>query len=396
MRRFVLAVLVLLGGIGGLKAQGFSFRWGGYGLFRTVYHPDSGSHFTARTWTMTMDLYITSHIQGFGTMEMLRWNERPLHEEDVLLTSQELGIRYSPIREMWLSFEYLWGHKLRLGQIAIPLGGNEQMQIDFYWPFPRRPMWGTEEMLMLPATLPWSEPGVELVGTFLAGNLMYELGTFQGPRLVWNQPNAHTPWIYNLAAWYGDYLHDNNRDKALAGKIAFRGIPGLELGASGYYAAFTPEEFTEEGRFTAVDVQGKYEKGLIRIIGEFLQTRYNNLDAVLQEFANRYVDIYGPDQPSVVNVAHLFNKAEGFFVDVNLRFPMNPKFFVAGRYEGVSRYGYLHRLVKHPDGTVETHGHDGKETRFTLSLGYRPSFHSELFVSVDSNKYVYLVWGLGF
>jgi len=396
MRRlgFVVLALLLMGSEAG--AQGLNFRWGGYGLFRATYHPDSGSHFTARTWTMTLDLFVSARVRGFGTMEMLRWNERPLHEEDVLLTEQALGMMPNPIKEMWLSWEYLTGHKVRMGLIALPLGGNQQMQIDFYWPFPHRPMWGTEEMLMLPTSLPWSEPGLDLNGAFLAGNLVYDLGVFQGVRLAWFQPLPNMPWIYNLAGWQADYLRDNNRDKAVAGKVAFRGLPGLEVGVSGYYGAYTPEGFNEEGKFMAVDLQGKYEKGLVRVIGEFMRARYDNLDAVLQEFANRYVDIYGPDQPSVVNVAHLFNKANGFFVDVNLRLPMNPKFFVAGRYEGVSRYGYLHRLVKHPDGTVETHGHDGKETRFTLSLGYRPSFHSELFVSVDSNKYVYLVWGLGF
>ena len=396
MRRLglVVGLLILLGSQVG--AQQFNFRWGGYGLFRATYHPDSGSHFTARTWTMTMDLYIAAKIRGFGTMDMLRWNEQPLEEEDVLLTAPALGLMPSPIKEMWLSWEYLTGQKVRMGLIALPLGGNQQMQIDFYWPFPHRPMWGTEEMLVLPTSLPWSEPGLDFNGALLAGNLIYDFGMFQGPRLVWYQPlMGSMPWVYNFAGWDADYLRDNNRDKAFAGKLAYQGIPGLVLGVSGYSGVYTPEDFNNSGRFTALDVQGKYERGLFKIMGEYVRARYNNLDAVVQEFANRYMDTYGQPQ-AMASVAHLFDHASGYFVDLTLRLPQNPKFFVAARYEGVRRYGYLRQIVKHQDGTVETTAHDCTNSRLTVSLGYRPSYHSELFVAVDTNKFAYLVWGLGF
>ncbi len=396
MRRLVLLVGLglLLGAPAG--AQQLNFRWGGYGLFRATYHPDSGSHFTARTWTMTMDLFVAARLRGFGTMEMTRWDERPLNEDDVLLTAPALGMMPNPIKEMWLSWEYLTGHKVRMGLIALPLGGNQQMQIDFYWPFPHRPMWGTEEMLVLPTTLPWSEPGLDLNGVFFAGNLGYDVGVFQGPRMVWYQPLVGSmPWWYNLAGWSADFIRDNNRDKAVAGKLTYQGIPGLVLGVSGYSGVYTPGNFSNSGRFTALNVQGKYERPLFTLMGEFIRTRYDNLDAVIQEFANRYMDTYGQPQAQAT-VAHLFDHASGYFVDLTLRLPQNPKFFVAARYEGVKRYGHLQQIVKHQDGTVETVAHDGQETRLTVSVGYRPSFHSELFLSVDTNKFVYLAWGLGF
>ncbi len=395
MRRLGLMVglLILLGSQA--EAQQLSLRWGGYGLFRATYHPDSGPNFTARNWTMTMDLYITDRIRGFGTMEMLRWNERPLEEEDALLTEADLRLRYSPIKEMWFSWEYLTGQKVRMGLIALPLGGNQEMQIDFYWPFPHRPMWGTEEMIVLPMTLTWTEPGVEVLGAFMGGNLIYTLGAFQGARLVWNQPGFNQPWKYQLAAWGADNIHDNNHDKAFAGKLLFQGLPGLVLGVSGYSGVYTPEDFSNSGRFTVLDVQGKYERGLFKIMGEFVRARYTNLDSVIQEFADRYMDTYGHPQ-ATASVAHLFDHARGYFVDLTLRLPKNPKFFVAARYEGVTRYGYLQQIVKHQDGTLETTAHDCNDTRLTVSLGYRPSFHSELFVAVDTHKIIYLAWGLGF
>ncbi len=395
MRRWGLAMLALILVSKEARAQAVKFRWDGYGSFYASYNPDSGSHFTARSWTMAMDLFVTPRVRGFGTMEMLQWNERPLQKEDVLLTQSSLGLLYSPIREAWLWWEYKTGHKVRAGLIALPLGKNYEMQLDFYWPFPHRPMWGTEEMLMLPTSLPWSEPGIEFLGDLFGGKIQYHLGGFQGPRLVYSQPNPSTPWLYNLASWEASHFKDNNRDKAVSGKFTLHPTPNLTFGISGYQGQYTPNDFHETARFTAVDLDFSMEKKNIRIIGEYLRARYDNLDAVLQEFAEGYVQTYGQDQ-AVVNVAHLFDHANGFFVDVNFRLPMNPKFFVAGRYEGVRRYGYLHRLVKHADGTVETEGHDGSESRFTLSVGYRPSFHSELFLSVDSNKYLYLVWGLGF
>jgi hypothetical protein len=382
---------------------------GGYGSFRlqgSDLEEDEPS-FELRRFVITTDAHLSSRFQVYSELEFERFSELELERE---VEGGEGGITFEQELEgtngSEISLEQAWGQfalskniGLRFGAVLPPVGRFNQHHDDNLWNLPSRPLVDREAQV-LPGRAAWTEMGLGLVGETYLGSarLGWQAYLLNGTTLDFaveekvqtRDPDRDKLELEAVVSPTSGAFDGSNEADAVAARLEISPALGSEVGFSVYTGGYTPE-FLEgaEGRLTTLGVDGRQKLGPVYLEGEFLYSRYSNLDAVVSEFASvvgTHAAETEDDETSEleteieVELTGLARNRYGFWADVSLPLPL-PRGFMGledaalipvARYERVWLDDDLQEL-DFAEGQVEELVQANREQdRLSLGLAFRP------------------------
>ena len=166
------------------------------------------------------------------------------------------------LEQFWIQKSFSRAANLRLGHIVVPVGLNNALHEPLNYFTVYRP---EGENTILPST--WHDTGISFLGR--AGKFKYQLmviaglDAFKFNRDGWIHAGSGSAFEYKVANKYG-----------VAGRLDYNAIPGLRIGASGYYGNAMhntqPHDMENEGN-TNKDLKGTVAIGSI----DFTLNRWN-------------------------------------------------------------------------------------------------------------------------
>jgi len=280
----------------------------------------------------------------------------------------EHGIREGTETEVSLEFatiDFLMAEPVnfRAGVVLLPLGKFNLLHDSPLRDLTDRPFVNT---FIIPTTL--SETGVGLYGTFYPtplSKLDYEVYVTTG----FNGFDGTSPRISETKglkdarqrkSTVGDGF-DNNRGKAVVGRLAFSPFLGVEIGTSGYFGTYDPASKRE---LSIVALDWTFLRGPFELIGEsawaYVRNNHLNLDGTFS------ID------PKTGRVRP--RRMQGFFIQGNYHFlpsilvKLAPSFFrpEVSTFTGVIRW-------EESDTNKDLDGDLGERQRLTVGLNFRPT-----------------------
>ena len=166
------------------------------------------------------------------------------------------------LEQFWIQKSFSRAANLRLGHIVVPVGLNNALHEPLNYFTVYRP---EGENTILPST--WHDTSISFLGR--AGKFKYQLmviaglDAFKFNRDGWIHAGSGSAFEYKVANKYG-----------VAGRLDYNAIPGLRIGASGYYGNAMhntqPHDMENEGN-TNKDLKGTVAIGSI----DFTLNRWN-------------------------------------------------------------------------------------------------------------------------
>ena len=305
----------------------------------------TGSNEVARFMSLRYGLLLSGQISEritTATELLVSWGGTPLKQAGWWRGGEvRLGMSVVDI--------LLWrGWSLRAGVLLVPVGTVN-----------RRHDGPSQELVDLPlaytSIVPtvWSDVGVGLVGAvFLphANALHAELYVVNGL----DARIGDGPGFANARA---SLFEDNNRDKALTGRLAWTARGGGELGLSGYFGAYDPQG----RRVSMVNLDAAWRHGPVELQGEVV---WAHLDP-------GYVQGFAPNSPANTGTA-LPGDMLGFYGQVLYRFGVPyAEHWLANDLQDT----LLTAVLRYEGQDTDLHNASavGDRRRLTLGLNARPA-----------------------
>ncbi len=178
--------------------------------------------------------------------------------------------------------------------------------------------------------------------------------------------------------------------KAVAGRLAWSLLPGLEVGLSGYVGQYTPD-FLSRQTLVGVGADGLVTLGPVEVEAEYLYADFGRVSKVARSFARRALEKSSEGEIDTLEtevefeLARLASTRQGYWVELRYRlFPewlkgsflgrrfSNPQLIPTLRWE----QAWLDGLVREAEFTggqlTALEREDRFVNRLTLGLAYRP------------------------
>lgn len=252
---------------------------------------------------------------------------------------------------------------LRAGVVLVPLG-----KFNLLHDAPLRDL--TERPLVAQRIIPTTlhQPGIGTYGTFYPTTLSkldYEVYFISGFTNAFGgngNPNANSNITVTngiRSARTNDTSFDNNNGKAVAGRLAFSPLLGVEIGGSGFFGSYDPQS---KRPLAIWALDWTFQRGPFELIGEsaWAYIRQNNLS-----------------QTGVPNGQP--RRMQGYYIQLNYHFlpqwltNMAPSFFKqeVSTFTAVARWEQMN-LGQDLNSNTEA-GSLGEWERLTLGLNFRPT-----------------------
>ncbi|GIX46519.1 MAG: hypothetical protein KatS3mg131_0730 [Candidatus Tectimicrobiota bacterium] len=391
-------------------------RLGGYGSvkFEANDLEESNAGFDFRRFVLTLDAAPAERLRFVFELEFERFTALEL-EREVEATEGGLKVEQAvegsnkseiKLEQAWVQYDLAPFFNLRVGAVLPPLGRFNIFHDDNRWNLPRRPL-VDRGVPVLPAKAAWTELGAGFAGETPLGRqglLRYELYLVNGVVLdaeveeiaqtrLESRDKLELEAVFRPVA--GPFDKDFNENKAVVGRLLLSPLLGYELAVSGYVGEYTPDFLDAEETVWSVGVDGKVSLGPLEVEGEYVFTRWENIEAVARAFA-RTVVTQAAATPSAASpafeseiefeLAELARSKSGYWVELRLPFwPAalsqtvlgrgfaNPQLVPVLRWEQVF-FDKRVTEVKFANGVLTAfETADATLNRLTLGLAYRPT-----------------------
>ena len=241
------------------------------------------------------------------------------------------------LEQAWASYRLAPWASLRAGALLVPFGN---VNVDHY--APARDVISKPLVSYVVAPSDWTDNGLGLSGSLVLGgewSLRYDLVTVAGL-------DADVTALGTRAARQ-PFGSDNNNDKALAGRVAWKHGAGLELGMSGYRG-----RYDDEGRHLLAGwaVDALVAAGPFRLTGEY----------------DRFVADRAAGESAVL--AGWYVRTSFDLAERALRRGRHGQAFPEARLSLVGQYDEVDLA-----GPLAGGWEENRESRWTLGLNYRPA-----------------------
>lgn len=301
----------------------------------------ASSVFDARSVELLLGASLTDRLKTFMEIEFERTAQ----------TSAGPRQGQVEVEQGWIEYVIADSFVPRFGVVLVPFG---RFNLDHFDPM--RDL--TDRPIVVRRIIPttWAEAGAGFTGTLFPGEFLnsswiedftiaYQLYVLNG---LTNRMSDTS-----MRAARGAFGSDNNANKAVAGRIEWGLMPGIEIGTSGYAGTYDSQGHTISG----VDVDWKLWRGPWEFIGEFA-----------------WFWLQAGGMQSTVPLLTVPGTLSGGYVQANYHFWFDilNKTFLGERFEsptltGVVRYGHA-RIADDSDAGLGPN----KEERVTVGLNYRP------------------------
>jgi hypothetical protein len=389
---------------------------GGYGSVRFEANDldESNNGFDFRRFVLTLDANPVERLHFNFELEFERFTalelEREVEAEDGGLAVEQAveGSNESElsVEQAWAQYDIAPWLNVRVGALLVPLGRFNLFHDDNRWTIPRRPL-VDRGVPVLPVESAWTDLGAGLAGDIPVGRqglIRYEIYVLNGVVLdaeVEDIVQTRDPERnkFELEAEFSPvrapFDKDLNDTKAVAGRILFSPALGYELAVSGYVGEYTPDTFEADEYVWSVAVDGKATIAGFEIEGEFVTTRWQNVEKVARDFARivgeQAAEIPGSASPTLegeiaFELANLADRKSGYWVE--LRYPFwpaslnqtflgkgfaNPQFVPVVRWEQVFFDDLLTEMAFSGGMVTAFETRDATLNRLTVGFGYRPT-----------------------
>ncbi|SFZ97570.1 hypothetical protein MNB_SV-5-534 [hydrothermal vent metagenome] len=210
--------------------------------------------------------------------------------------------KYGEVILEFMYLDYLWKDEMnfRLGHVLVPMGLVNLRHEPILFNTVQRP---EVENKLLPST--WHENGALVYGRFDELGIEYTAGVVNALNINSEETrNGSNKWIRDARIGASN---KGSFSPAFVGRVDYRGINGLLIGASGYYGngsnlknpdASDPIQDISGTTLTMFDVHATYEYGPFKAYGLYTQTNYDGADKL--------------NSPTAVE------KASGYYVNASL------------------------------------------------------------------------------
>lgn len=379
---------------------------GGYGSFRLEAsdREEGKPAFVLRRFVLTTNAQLAQRMQVYAEIELERFSEIELERRT---ERTDGGLKFKQALEgtngSELALEQAWGQfnlspnlGVRFGAVLPPVGRFNLQHDDNLWNFPRRPLIDREAQV-LPGKAAWTEMGLGVVGTTYLGNarLGYQAYVLNGTTLDFaieqvvqtRTPDTNKLELETEVSPASGAFDGSNRADAFAARVELSPRLGSEVAVSGYVGRYTPEVLEDqEGTVWTLGLDGRQKLGPLFLEGEFLYTRYSNLDQVIGEFARvaqsqaAESEVGDLETEIELELTGLAKNRYGFWLDLSRPFALRrglwgldeATLIPVARYERVWLDRNLEGL-EFADGAVTTLAQGNVEQdRLSLGLAFRP------------------------
>jgi hypothetical protein len=386
-------------------------KLGGYGSFRYEGSSleDQKNTFTYRRFVLTTDANIAPRLRAYLELEFERFRKLELEkasgpEEGGLEVEQTVeGTSDSEIalEQAWLQYDLYDWLSFRGGGVLVPLGRFNLNHDDNRWNLPRRSL-VDRGVPVLPTTSAWDELGVGFVGGVPVGRegrLDYQAYVMNGVALDFEfeqiaQTRSPEPGKLVIEAKLepstGTFGRDVKDAKAGAGRLAYSPLLGHEIAGSFYAGQYTPD-FLGSKNLWALGLDGLTTWGPFDLEGQYVFTRFENIDGVARALArvarDQAVEFENSELETEVEyeLSGLARTRQGYWLEGRYRFwPSvlsdtalgryfeNPLLVAVVRGEQAWLSGYVTE-VEFGGGRLTTLDTEGRlVNRITAGLAYRP------------------------
>lgn len=413
---FVLTVAVTA--LSGLSAAGlaraqdapsdFTLDLGGYGSARYEANDAEGvpDAFTLRRFVVTTDARWKDRLQVYSEIEYERLSEIEVERgveatEGGLAFEQEIeGTSGSEIalEQAWGQFNLTPSLGVRLGAILPPVGRFNTDHDDNVWNFARRPL-ADRDGGVLPASAAWTEVGLGLLGSTVAGDWSVDWQVFvmNGVELDFaieeivqtRNPSRDKLELEAVVRPTQGAFDGSGEADAFAGRLAVSPRLGSELGLSFYTGDYTPSWIETDASIRTLGVDGTHRLGPVTLEGEFLWTKHDDLDTVIADFARAALEHATETESSEtadleseieIELSGVSDRRTGWWLDAGWPIALDrgtwgldePVLIPAVRYERVAWRANLEELDFSAGVVTEEARADREMDRISIGLAFRP------------------------
>ena len=368
---------------------------GGYGSIRGEVNDleEESDTFTFRRFVLTADAHVTDRLQTYLELEFERFAELELEKE---ISAEPGEFEAKQVVEgtdgSEIALEQAWARyvidpalNFEMGAVLVPLGRFNILHDDNQWNLTRRPLVdrGAE---VLPSPAAWPELGIGFTGgvPLTGGGLLdYRLYAVNGVQLDLEfeqeikSEDGMTETVVEaeFEPSQGTFSKDLNDGKAVAGRLAYKPVPGHEIAVSGYYGRYTPE-FLDDESVWSVGLDGLNTFAGLELEYEFIHTDWGDVEDVIADFERVVPTLAGEGTVGTIKseaefaVSGLSKSRTGYWLE--MRYPLQPTWL----QESILGRGFANPLLE-PTFRFEQVFFNGVDNdadlhRATLGLAYRP------------------------
>jgi hypothetical protein len=215
--------------------------------------------------------------------------------EHAITSSDDSG--EAEVEQLWLERDLKAGLRARAGLMLMPVGLiNENHEPTAFFGVQRPEV----DQKIVPST--WREVGLGLLGD-TEGSLSYELAVTSAPNLShWEADSTEGRLRGPLQAIHGEGQFASVRDGGVVGALNWRGIPGLLVGGSVFYAGIgqhQPDFAGGSSKLLFLDAHARYAIAGFEFAGEYERGTISHTEALNASFAASSI-------PDPTLVPHLF------------------------------------------------------------------------------------------
>jgi len=187
------------------------------------------------------------------------------------------------LEQAWVDYKFNDAAILRTGIIVVPFGSINVLHDSDFRDTTNKPLYN---VYIIPGT--WSDVGIGLHGIVDSDQdwlLNYEIHTING--LQQDGTSTSISGTTGLKGARGGFKADNNKNKAVVGRVGFSPYIGLEIGGSAYAGNYDNED---NNNLSIIGVDGIWQNGPIEIQGEVAQVTLDGTGSIPTKMSGYFVE----------------------------------------------------------------------------------------------------------
>jgi hypothetical protein len=375
--------------------------------------------FDFRRFVFTMDAAPHKRLRFYTEIEFERLNEieverTAIPENRGRATRNRPGVRFIQevegtsggeiaVEQAWMQYSFTDEFSARVGVILPPVGRYNILHDDDYWDIARRPLAVTGGPVT-PVKSAWREMGAGLLfskpigsgyldGQFYFVNgvqLDFALETVAALREGRNLIEVEPEISFSSGAFDGSQDAD-----AVTWRMAASPRIGHEIAVSGYHGRYTPDYLKQQAWVNTLALDGKSTIGRFEVEGEYIHTKFNRHQEVLNDIALQFVDSAAATSSAETSTLETeieagfkgpFTRSRaGFWLDLKYRLTPewlrrgmlgrdfeDPQLIPVFRWERIYFNDFVRGFDFAGGAVTNIDRENAAQERFTLGLSYRP------------------------
>lgn len=375
--------------------------------------------FDFRRFVFTMDAAPHKRLRFYTEIEFERLNQieverTAIPENRGRATRNRPGVRFIQevegtsggeiaVEQAWMQYSFSDEFSARVGVILPPVGRYNILHDDDYWDIARRPLAVTGGPVT-PVKSAWREMGAGLLfskpvgrgyveGQFYFVNgvqLDFALETVAALREGRNLIEVEPEISFSSGAFDGSQDAD-----AATWRMAVSPRIGHEIAVSGYHGRYTPDYLKQQAWVNTLALDGKSTIGRFEVEGEYIHTKFNRHQEVLNDIALQFVDSAAATSSAETSTLETeieagfkgpFTRSRaGFWLDLKYRLTPewlrrgmlgrdfeDPQLIPVFRWERIYFNDFVRGFDFAGGAVTNIDRENAAQERFTLGLSYRP------------------------